>query len=204
MHYLLYHIWILHQTTTGLRKNATCPGCIIFGFYIKPQLPKSQRHERRVVSYLDSTSNHNRTLFVQRPRQVVSYLDSTSNHNGREHRRSDQQLYHIRILHQTTTRWCIAWPRSTLYHIRILHQTTTRQALARFTVLLYHIRILHQTTTGDGASEKWHLLYHIRILHQTTTGGNSVSWIASCIILGFYIKPQPWGGGSRTGSVVSY
>ena len=35
-----------------------------------------------VVSYLDSTSNHNLKDLFNNPSGVVSYLDSTSNHNN--------------------------------------------------------------------------------------------------------------------------
>ena len=55
----LYHIWILHQTTTAGYEGFTCACCIIFGFYIKPQHQRVDGILRMVVSYLDSTSNHN-------------------------------------------------------------------------------------------------------------------------------------------------
>ena len=55
--------------------------CILSKFYIKPQL----------------TYAHPRAL------PVVSYRNSTSNHNGFQHVRIRVQLYLIEILHQTTT-----------------------------------------------------------------------------------------------------
>ena len=36
--FMLYHIWILHQTTTTVLRYPNYICCIIFGFYIKPQL----------------------------------------------------------------------------------------------------------------------------------------------------------------------
>ena len=101
--YLLYLIEILHQTTTCYFQNSTPPSCILSKFYIKPQQRirhkighsccilskfyiKPQRHPclsnaRIVVSYRNSTSNHNTTDCRTRCCSVVSYRNSTSNHN---------------------------------------------------------------------------------------------------------------------------
>ena len=121
----LYLIEILHQTTTVRFDGSTKNGCILSKFYIKPQplLSTSKRslscilskfyikpqqltpyrQPGEVVSYRNSTSNHNLFGGMNARRQVVSYRNSTSNHNldldaGREAR-----LYLIEILHQTTT-----------------------------------------------------------------------------------------------------
>ena len=56
-----------------------------------------------VVSYRNSTSNHNQRYDDRRARCVVSYRNSTSNHNVTILIISDIQLYLIEILHQTTT-----------------------------------------------------------------------------------------------------
>ena len=56
-----------------------------------------------------------------------------------------------------------------LYLIEILHQTTTRVQLVRFPLVLYLIEILHQTTTARPAGLRF----------------------SCCILLKFYIKPQP-------------
>ena len=99
----LYLIEILHQTTTVLGGNPALVGCILSKFYIKPQLKpepvknvdccilskfyiKPQRpaevHDiKHVVSYRNSTSNHNASLRNGRSSTVVSYRNSTSNHN---------------------------------------------------------------------------------------------------------------------------
>ena len=99
--------------------------CIIFGFYIKPQQSTSWVQIRYVVSYLDSTSNHNNLISTDTGSIVVSYLDSTSNHNRRPGGPLSAVLYHIWILHQTTTAASLNKTTSELYHIWILHQTTT-------------------------------------------------------------------------------
>ena len=99
----LYLIEILHQTTTlvptltrlcrcilskfyikpQLVESAriACVGCILSKFYIKPQRPAGQFSNAIVVSYRNSTSNHNfQTQWVNAD-SVVSYRNSTSNHN---------------------------------------------------------------------------------------------------------------------------
>ena len=100
----LYLIEILHQTTThckciqftlccilskfyikpqrrGLR-NLRHSSCILSKFYIKPQRRDRGREIEAVVSYRNSTSNHNGSVDVLPGRPVVSYRNSTSNHNG--------------------------------------------------------------------------------------------------------------------------
>ena len=77
----LYLIEILHQTTT-IPDEAQLPrSCILSKFYIKPQLVPCGKCEDCVVSYRNSTSNHNTPAAV---------LGSSG-------------LYLIEILHQTTT-----------------------------------------------------------------------------------------------------
>ena len=78
-----------------------------------------------------------------------------------------------------------------LYLIEILHQTTTPRRWSRPHVPLYLIEILHQTTTGNGARRIGITLYLIEILHQTTTQWLILLWCWCCILLKFYIKPQP-------------
>ena len=91
-------------------KSTSRSGCILSKFYIKPQpLRTLQRHDR-VVSYRNSTSNHNR-----RPSRNVFAL-----------------LYLIEILHQTTTSSLRKMRRLSLYLIEILHQTTTSRRFLFF------------------------------------------------------------------------
>ena len=77
----LYLIEILHQTTTPGIDTRSFDCCILSKFYIKPQLVRSLL-----------------ARFV-----VVSYRNSTSNHNNARRQWRFQQLYLIEILHQTTT-----------------------------------------------------------------------------------------------------
>ena len=78
---VLYLIEILHQTTTRRVSGYRFPCCILSKFYIKPQ--------HRVI--------------LNDIHRVVSYRNSTSNHNLRPVRRLFASLYLIEILHQTTT-----------------------------------------------------------------------------------------------------
>ena len=80
----LYLIEILHQTTTPALASMPLCRCILLKFYIKPQL----RLERE-LAYC-----------------VVSYRNSTSNHNEGEPLNTQRKLYLIEILHQTTTATC--------------------------------------------------------------------------------------------------
>ena len=165
----LYLIEFLHQTTTRTGAIWTCRGCILLNFYIKPQQRVRHVIGHSVVSYWISTSNHNCSSRLSWATSVVSYWISTSNHNGTGSALADALLYLIEFLHQTTTPpW--AWARQ---------------------VSLYLIEFLHQTTTIVVRCLSIRRLYLIEFLHQTTTSTLRESTSSSCILLNFYIKPQP-------------
>ena len=105
---MLYLIEILHQTTTARRRSASNAGCILSKFYIKPQ---------QLTPY-------------RQPGEVVSYRNSTSNHNRAFRRIDEKRLYLIEILHQTTTFAVHLQTFVELYLIEILHQTTTAHAVS--------------------------------------------------------------------------
>ena len=125
----------------------------------------------KVVSYRNSTSNHNGRAGSKPGKVVVSYRNSTSNHNYEWSWHYTSVLYLIEILHQTTTCSLAQDVSSMLYLIEILHQTTTEWRMTKTTLPLYLIEILHQTTTSD----------------------RQPPFSASCILSKFYIKPQPSG-----------
>ena len=79
---------------------------------------------------------------------VVSYRNSTSNHNLRLDAGDDVVLDLIEILHQTTTPLDAPAMNYQLYLIEILHQTTTPDLVLYVAGVLYLIEILHQTTTS--------------------------------------------------------
>ena len=164
----LYLIEILHQTTTPEVVIVLPSGCILSKFYIKPQLFDVVYRLPEVVSYRNSTSNHNRSSLVD----------------------ENSELYLIEILHQTTTKNDV----SKATHGCILSKFYIKpQPLARVRELpkvvsyrnstsnhnsgfdieffdkLYLIEILHQTTTKGRNPQSRSRLYLIEILHQTTT-----------------------------------
>ena len=193
----LYLIEILHQTTTPALASMPLCRCILLKFYIKPQLrlerelaycvvsyrnsTSNHNYNRaavkngRVVSYRNSTSNHNNRSSHNIGQLVVSYRNSTSNHNGRVCNAARDSLYLIEILHQTTTTACTMKLDRLLYLIEILHQTTTILLFLCPEFRLYLIEILHQTTTRMSVVRLQALLYLIEILHQTTT-------VESCVV----------------------
>ena len=143
----LYLIEILHQTTTHCKCIQFTLCCILSKFYIKPQ-PRGL-HEfpcrRCILSkfYIKPQLRRLQPVCLI----VVSYRNSTSNHNEKPIMFTIKRLYLIEILHQTTTHSVASFFAAALYLIEILHQTTTRSMRASSGVWLYLIEILHQTTT---------------------------------------------------------
>ena len=180
---LLYLIEILHQTTTKFCGLPFYQRCILSKFYIKPQLASQSNLPIFVVSYRNSTSNHN---------QLPDNWDS-------------MELYLIEILHQTTTLRMVSTWNFSLYLIEILHQTTTTDIDKMKEGMLYLIEILHQTTTNSDNVLRASSLYLIEILHQTTTGTRV--GLPGALLYLIEILHQTTTGGRRTiqpGGVVSY
>ena len=121
-----------------------------------------------VVSYRNSTSNHNNFPSSYEDPAVVSYRNSTSNHNPRGFYCSGSLVVSYR------------------------NSTSNHNILIDFNHLpsLYLIEILHQTTTGSRTIFTCRRLYLIEILHQTTTRGDDKAHQYRCILSKFYIKPQ--------------
>ena len=143
-----------------------------------------------VVSYRNSTSNHNAGSGGMGSHLVVSYRNSTSNHN-----------YLWRCLLRLRV---VSYRNSTSNH-----NSQARLALA---VALYLIEILHQTTTDDAVEfpilgcilSKFYIKpqrnqpTHIRCMCcilskfyiKPQLMANFQTWVDSCILSKFYIKPQ--------------
>ena len=167
----LYLIEILHQTTTRSYLSIPVVCCILSKFYIKPQLQRAVDNNRYVVSYRNSTSNHNHMT-------IVLYFYG---------------LYLIEILHQTTTICFHDIFSSLLYLIEILHQTTTEDWGSIKKHWLYLIEILHQTTTAAAVFKiaKGCILSKFYIKPQRKPEPSTTR--PSCILSKFYIKPQRLG-----------
>ena len=168
---VLYLIEILHQTTTRHERIGISTRCILSKFYIKPQHPFSSTAFCAVVSYRNSTSNHNNIAANDQTRVVVSYRNSTSNHNA-------GNGYPVAGL-------VVSYRNSTSNHNIII--------LRSVSIMLYLIEILHQTTTNLSILIGCSRLYLIEILHQTTTQSTVSRNAAGCILSKFYIKPQRRG-----------
>ena len=100
---LLYLIEILHQTTTTPVASGGSSSCILSKFYIKPQLLVRLRQEITgcILSKFYIKPQHRFDWFFFFC--VVSYRNSTSNHNLLQEFVNCYRLYLIEILHQTTT-----------------------------------------------------------------------------------------------------
>ena len=146
----------------------TIRSCILLKFYIKPQHRRFAGFAWWVVSYWNSTSNHNRTFKISMSLKVVSYWNSTSNHN------SSSILGAVAAV--------VSYWNSTSNH--------NSGVGVNATMSLYLIEILHQTTTKTRINYNYAMLYLIEILHQTTTIVAKGVLLLRCILLKFYIKPQ--------------
>ena len=143
--------------------------CILSKFYIKPQLPTLSYILFYVVSYRNSTSNHNSTQRNALLASVVSYRNSTSNHNSAPVIRSDTLVVSYR-------------------------NSTSNHNLACFLVFARRVVSYRNSTSNHNASQfatDAGTLYLIEILHQTTTCGRCEECLRRCILSKFYIKPQP-------------
>ena len=121
----LYLIEILHQTTTCIQCASILSSCILSKFYIKPQPETMQANSIGSCILSKFYIKPQLIPFLLHSRRVVSYRNSTSNHNNEFAIKSVTPLYLIEILHQTTTSLRPHRRSQRLYLIEILHQTTT-------------------------------------------------------------------------------
>ena len=127
----LYLIEILHQTTTFTLIVSLSYRCILSKFYIKPQLGRLYEFSCRGCILSKFYIKPQQRMLPFNLSRVVSYRNSTSNHNVRGLHLNSGRLYLIEILHQTTTRAFVLAKKQPLYLIEILHQTTTGCATLR-------------------------------------------------------------------------
>ncbi len=132
----LYLIEILHQTTTFCRAVLSLMRCILSKFYIKPQHISGRLRLSDVVSYRNSTSNHNSTEVGWRTGKVVSYRNSTSNHNVTPFARLPFRVVSYRNSTSNHNSCLCISGETALYLIEILHQTTTSGLILIDKVLL--------------------------------------------------------------------
>ena len=131
------------------RISAVKERCFLFQFYIKPQRESSCRRQHYVVSYFNSTSNHNMLLFFIVYLLVVSYFNSTSNHNrgrGGSHFGTVVSYFNSTSNHNNSEK-----PPEALLVVSYFNSTSNHNLdlFSCFLSELFLISILHQTTTSD-------------------------------------------------------
>ena len=187
---MLYLIPFLHQTTTFGGNTPNRPGCILFHFYIKPQLTQflilgfvscilfhfyikpqpnvySGKNEYSCILfhfYIKPQLSDTKALSLC----VVSYSISTSNHNSQLLPFSGDVLYLIPFLHQTTT---------LVYHFIFIYGC-----------ILFHFYIKPQHCYIDCKVQRSCILFHFYIKPQLLN--TNVGQDTGCILFHFYIKPQ--------------
>ena len=164
--------------------------CILSKFYIKPQRPPACVHPRAVVSYRNSTSNHNQLRTVVCGDGVVSYRNSTSNHNP-----DGDGITRVRVVsyrNSTSNHNFQPNTNGTSYGCILskfyIKPQPILENLAIITVVSYRNSTSNHNLTA--ASRRSLVLYLIEILHQTTTFGCPRRPSNGCILSKFYIKPQ--------------
>ena len=169
-------------------------GCILSKFYIKPQLCGSSPFGQNVVSYRNSTSNHNHSGFRRCGTRVVSYRNSTSNHNYLLPALLRQVVVSYR---NSTSNHNIAgpiWFATQVVSYRNSTSNHNNKTLdSKPTRVVSYRNSTSNHNVGVG-SIVVHELYLIEILHQTTTICRQPFCAKCCILSKFYIKPQQLTG----------
>ena len=121
--------------------------CILLKFYIKPQLGFLLTCCLFVVSYWNSTSNHNSEIALNNLERVVSYWNSTSNHNCENVRITIGKV--VSYWNSTSNHNKEGWKMMQWNVVSYWNSTSNHNAKYGCCVAmkLYLIEILHQTTT---------------------------------------------------------
>ena len=125
-------------------------GCILFCFYIKPQPVFIPNVCSTVVSYFVSTSNHNYGGSQYITLLVVSYFVSTSNHNLTNDINNLKAVVSY-FVSTSNHNLCLVLAKSSIvvsYFVSTSNHNLIEQE--KLTMELYLILFLHQTTTPVG------------------------------------------------------
>ena len=139
-------------------------------FYIKPQLVQHSPKSTLIVLYCLSTSNHNLRGTLAKNSEIVLYCLSTSNHNS-----AFSRVILLRIV---------------LYCLSTSNHNFAQGYRIGFYIVLYCLSTSNHNYCPIESST--YLLSYIVFLHQTTTLGTAAASTNDCLILSFYIKPQPY------------
>ena len=189
----LYLIEILHQTTTSDLQLKFIHCCILSKFYIKPQHSPDNNMNLCVVSYRNSTSNHNTSVVPPRVENVVSYRNSTSNHNDDiadarsrpvvSYRNStsnhniliSRSVSIIVVSYRNSTSNHNMFPRVRPLRVVVSYRNSTSNHNIAFNDRLGRRVVSYRNSTSNHnvwlAKATHKRLYLIEILHQTTTSG---------------------------------
>ena len=157
-----------------------------------------------VVSYRNSTSNHNHVFLLFFRSIVVSYRNSTSNHNCLQWSRTGCIVVSYR---NSTSNHNLTMNREyAMYVVSYRNSTSNHNHID--TVRVDYIVVSYRNSTSN--HNRNHILrnssrlYLIEILHQTTTPAFAPMALYSCILSKFYIKPQLASQSNWPILVVSY
>ena len=223
---VLYLIEILHQTTTRHERIGISTRCILSKFYIKPQHYNFEKRINYVVSYRNSTSNHNKPLYSYWVQQVVSYRNSTSNPTQStvsrnaagcilskfyikpQHYNFEKRINYVVSYRNSTSNHNLAGGVSAVSAVVSYRNSTSNHNIVRHIAVPHRVVSYRNSTSNHNSSvtlwRSW-VLYLIEILHQTTTEFAAQPFFAGCILSKFYIKPQHWLGLSiaKNGCILS-
>ena len=181
-----FYIKPQHWRLTGYAHNC----CILSKFYIKPQQFREAHWEFFVVSYRNSTSNHNSTKHASTASTVVSYRNSTSNHNVGGSVGFSNLVVSYR---NSTSNHNMNARRQWRFQVVSYRNSTSNHNEDRHLLLDLLVVSYRNSTSNHNIADKVlpvGQLYLIEILHQTTTSGDGWGSTQSCILSKFYIKPQ--------------
>ena len=157
-----------------------------------------------VVSYRNSTSNHNRVLNSLTKHSVVSYRNSTSNHNFKS---ASESVASVVSYRNSTSNHNRAGAKALRGPVVSYRNSTSNHNQAREVIeslRLYLIEILHQTTTRPFAYSHPICCILSKFYIKPQRRCRRALRNLRCILSKFYIKPQRWGVVKRIVIVVSY
>ena len=136
---------------------------------IKPQLLPFLPPNFRIILHQRSKSNHNSSLFPERPEALFYIKDRNQTTTDCFIRRQNFRLFYIKDRNQTTTVGIDITKILKLFYIKDRNQTTTLREQSITPGLLFYIKDRNQTTTSACDKNLSCELFYIKDRNQTTT-----------------------------------
>ena len=136
-----------------------------------------------VVSYFNSTSNHNQRRFCNQTQLVVSYFNSTSNHN-------------MQPAGPSRFRGCFLFQ----FYIKPQPYIEKLDEFDSCFLFQFYIKPQHPATARADVRGCFLFQFYIKPQQTSARGGSRYS----CFLFQFYIKPQQGARPHRAYGVVSY